>query len=149
MDKIFPPTAKRVQLHTNKIINEEIHERTIKNINELAKTDKAKISEKIRNLELEWDTERVLETNASVIILLSILLGFFLNRWWFLLSSVVAFFLLQHALQGWCPPLPIIRRLGVRTSGEIDYEKTMLKLIRGDFKDFTEEAKLDRSDSSN
>jgi len=32
-------------------------------------------------------------------------------------------FLLQHGMQGWCPPLPILRRLGVRTRGEIDREK--------------------------
>ncbi|WP_407921819.1 hypothetical protein, partial [Corallococcus sp. AB049A] len=27
-------------------------------------------------------------------------------------------FLLQHGLQGWCPPLPLLRRLGLRTRGE-------------------------------
>lgn len=34
--------------------------------------------------------------------------------------------LLQHGLQGWCPPLPVLRRLGVRTRGEIDREKYAL-----------------------
>jgi hypothetical protein len=32
--------------------------------------------------------------------------------------------LLMHALQGWCPPLPVIRKLGVRTAKEIFEEKT-------------------------
>jgi len=89
----------------------DIHERTIKNIKELGKYDTAKISEKIRNLDFEWDTERVLETNAATIIILSIILGFLFSQWWFILSGIVALFLLQHALQGWCPPLPIIRKL--------------------------------------
>jgi len=35
---------------------------------------------------------------------------------------------LQHGLQGWCPPLPLLRRLGIRTRGEIDREKYALKV---------------------
>ena len=42
-------------------------------------------------------------------------------------------FLLMHAIQGWCPPLPIIRKMGVRTAEEIFHEKFVLKQIRGDF----------------
>jgi hypothetical protein len=45
------------------------------------------------------------------------------------LPGVVLSFLLQHALQGWCPPLPILRRMGVRTRGEIDQEKYELKAL--------------------
>jgi hypothetical protein len=42
-------------------------------------------------------------------------------------------FLFQHAVQGWCPPVPLFRRLGVRTRKEIDAEKYALKAVRGDF----------------
>ena len=42
-------------------------------------------------------------------------------------------FLLQHAVQGWCPPLPFFRANGVRTQSEIDEEKFALKALRGDF----------------
>ena len=45
----------------------------------------------------------------------------------------MSLFLLQHALQGWCPPLPLLRRLGVRTQAEIERERYALKAIRGDF----------------
>ena len=45
----------------------------------------------------------------------------------------VAAFLLQHALQGWCPPLPVFRWYGVRTQSEIEQERYALKAIRGDF----------------
>ena len=44
-------------------------------------------------------------------------------------------FLLQHALQGWCPPLPLFRRLGVRTAREIARERYALQALRGDFDD--------------
>jgi hypothetical protein len=43
-------------------------------------------------------------------------------------------FLLQHAVQGWCPPIIWFRRLGVRTSTEIDHERNALKALRGDFR---------------
>jgi len=46
---------------------------------------------------------------------------------------VVAAFLFQHAVQGWCPPIPVLRRLGVRTSREIELERIALKALRGDF----------------
>lgn len=42
-------------------------------------------------------------------------------------------FLFQHAIQGWCPPLPILRRLGFRTAEEINQERYALKALRGDF----------------
>ncbi len=45
----------------------------------------------------------------------------------------VAGFLFQHAVQGWCPPVPILRMLGFRTSYEIEQERRALKALRGDF----------------
>ena len=48
---------------------------------------------------------------------------------------MVAGFLLQHAVQGWCPPLPVFRRLGFRTQTEIEEERYALKALRGDFRD--------------
>jgi hypothetical protein len=50
-----------------------------------------------------------------------------------LLPLGVALFLLQHGLQGWCPPLALFRRRGVRTRREIDLERYALKALRGDF----------------
>ena len=45
----------------------------------------------------------------------------------------MSFFLLQHAVQGWCPPVPFFRRRGVRTAREIEIERYALKALRGDF----------------
>lgn len=42
-------------------------------------------------------------------------------------------FLLQHAIQGWCPPIEMYRRLGVRSRNEFDAERTTIKALRGDF----------------
>jgi hypothetical protein len=93
------------------------------------------LTERIRSLNSEWDTERVLEVNSAILILLSSYLGVKTSRVWFLLTGAVGVFTLWHALQGWCPPLPFIRKWGVRTEEEINAERMVLKLIRGDFKE--------------
>jgi hypothetical protein len=36
-------------------------------------------------------------------------------------------------MQGWCPPLPMLRYLGVRTAEEIHDERMALRVIRGDY----------------
>jgi hypothetical protein len=130
---IIPPTSKRVELHTSKTINERIERNAIDNLNQYKDKKSEELSIRIKELDREWDTERVLEANASGIILISTILGFTINTYWFVLVGIVSFFLLQHAVQGWCPPLPIIRRLGVRTQEEICSEKTVIKFLRGDF----------------
>lgn len=84
-------------------------------------------------MEREWDIERVLEVNMSTIALMGIGLSAFHNRKWLILPGIVLAFFAQHAIQGWCPPLPLFRKLGYRTKAEIDKEKYALKLLRGDF----------------
>ena len=84
------------------------------------------IKERIKILEKEWDIERVLAVNASTLALSGLLLGITANRKWLALPAIVLPFLLQHGLQGWCPPLPVLRRMGVRTREEIDREKYAL-----------------------
>lgn len=91
------------------------------------------ISRRIEQLEREWDMERCLETNASAFALSGVILGFTVNKKWLLLSAGVLAFLMQHAVQGWCPPIGLFRRLGCRTQNEIDQEKFALKYLRGDF----------------
>jgi hypothetical protein len=130
---ILPPTAQRVFLRTDPAINAEIKNQTIRNLNIFKNCNEAEISERIRKLDLEWDTERVLEVNASLLMLVSSYLGVKTSRIWFLLTGAVGVFMLQHALQGWCPPLPLIRKWGVRTADEISAEKAALKAMRGDF----------------
>jgi hypothetical protein len=91
------------------------------------------ISRRIVQLEREWDIERWLETNASSLALTGLILGLTKSRKYLLLTGTVLSFLLMHAVQGWCPPVPILRKMGVRTRSEIDREKFALKVLRGDF----------------
>ncbi len=88
---------------------------------------------RLRELDEEWDMERTLETNASSLAFLGIGLGVVFSKKWFLMPAAVMGFLFQHALMGWCPPVPLFRRLGVRTQTEIEKERYALKALRGDF----------------
>jgi hypothetical protein len=94
---------------------------------------KRRIESRIRELEKEWDMERVLELNAAFLALSGTLLGAYVNKYWLLLPCAVTVFLIQHSVQGWCPPASLLRFLGVRTRQEIDKEKYGLKVVRGDF----------------
>ena len=124
--------ADRVRRSTSDEVNDEIDRRTQQNIHHFSGLDRDDILRRIDALEREWDVERILEVNASTLALTGLVPGLTVNRRWFLLPGVVLPFLLQHGLQGWCPPLPILRRLGVRTRGEIDREKfALLEALQG------------------
>jgi hypothetical protein len=65
-------------------------------------------------LDDEWDIERWLEANASALAFTGTVLGLLVNKKFFAIPCIVLPFLFQHAVQGWCPPVPILRRKGVR-----------------------------------
>jgi hypothetical protein len=124
-----PTSADRVRRSTAPEVNREIDHRTNNNIRHYANSSEEAIDRRIEELDREWDIERTLEVNASTLALTGLVLGVTGNRRWLLLPGFVLSFLLQHGLQGWCPPLPTLRRMGVRTRGEIDREKYELKAL--------------------
>jgi hypothetical protein len=117
------------------LINERIRRNTDERVTELKDMGPEAITRRLTELNEEWDIERTLEAHAAGAVLLGVGLGATVDRRWFAFPAVVGAFLLQHALHGWCPPLPIFRRMGFRTTSEIDYERYALKAIRGDFSD--------------
>jgi len=123
----------RVRAQTNPEVLREIDARIEERIRFYATQPQDVISRRVEELEREWDIERWLETNASALALSGLIFGLLGNRKWLLLSAGVLSMLLLHAVQGWCPPVPVLRRLGVRTRTEIDREKYALKILRGDF----------------
>jgi len=123
----------RTIANTPPVVNQRIHGRTLHDVSRYIGADPVFIDERIRELEREWDVERTLEANAAIVALAGIALGVTVDRRFLAIPAAVAGFLLQHALQGWCPPLPVIRRLGVRTAAEIHQEIIALRILRGDF----------------
>jgi hypothetical protein len=91
------------------------------------------ITKRLCALDAEWDIGRAIEVGGSGLAFAGMALGARGNRSWFLLSALATACLLQHAFQRWCPPVPVLRRLGFRTAGEIEYERRALKALRGDF----------------
>ncbi|HWA25849.1 MAG TPA: hypothetical protein VG734_09320 [Lacunisphaera sp.] len=124
---------ERVRRHTRPLVNERIDRRTAATVLAYSTKSEGALTVKIDQLEREWDIERWLQTNASALALLGVVLGVTRNRRWLGLTGGVLGFLFLHATQGWCPPLPLLRRLGVRTRAEIDRERVALKFLRGDF----------------
>jgi len=135
-----PETTDRVRSHTAEQINRDMLIQTECRIRYYA-DNPGEIDARLDELEQEWDVERVLEANASAFALGGIVLGITGGKKFLLLSAVVMAFLFQHAIEGWCPPLAVVRRLGVRTQTEIEYERYALKLLRGDFTETTKQGR--------
>jgi hypothetical protein len=121
-------TVDRVPRHTSPEVNRRIEQETADRVRYYA-SNPVGIGRRLRELDEEWDIERLLETNASALAFTGVALA----KRWLVLPALVTAFLFQHAVQGWCPPVPILRHLGYRTAREIDIERAALKALRGDF----------------
>jgi hypothetical protein len=123
-------THDRVRAHTPADINQQIRERTNHRIDAL-RGDPSGIAKRLDALDAEWDVERTLELVSSSLSLFGLAMAKRSRRWLALPAAVQGFFL-QHATQGWCPPLPILRRLGFRTQQEIERERYTLRALLRD-----------------
>jgi hypothetical protein len=125
-------TFDRVPAHTSDEVNRKIEAQIAENVRQCG-TEPLQISARLSELAKEWDIERAIEANASALAFVGVMLGYFAHPYWLILPALVMGFLFQHAIQGWCPPIPVLRRLGFRTAHEIEIERNALKAIRGDY----------------
>lgn len=139
---MLPATNARVPENTDPRVNATIRQTTLDNIANYAYGDHAAIEARLKELDAEWDIERTLEVNAASVALMGLALAITVDRRWLALPMTVCGFLLVHGTEGWCPPLPIFRRMRVRTSSEIDRERYALKALRGDFNTQSEHGAL-------
>jgi hypothetical protein len=129
----MPATAMRVEANTSRSVNERIARDTRERVACYRNAGKAELTRRIEQLDHEWDIERVLEANAATVSLTGAILALTVHRKFAWVPAFVGTFLLQHAVQGWCPPVPLLRRAGVRTTREINEERIALMRLRGDF----------------
>jgi hypothetical protein len=130
----MPSTVNRVPTNTAARVNQQIRDEMAERVRFYSAHPK-RIPRRLKQLDKEWEIERVIEANASLVALTGIGLGAATkDRRWLVLPALVTVFLFQHAIQGWCPPVPILRRLGFRTAHEIEQERHALKALRGDFR---------------
>jgi hypothetical protein len=129
---MVPQTSARVPKNTAQGVNDEIRRDMERRLRYYA-ANPGQIDKRLREIDREWDIERMLEANAASVAFAGVVLGAAVDKRFLALPALVGAFLLQHAVQGWCPPLPVLRRMGYRTMREIDTERFALKALRGDF----------------
>jgi hypothetical protein len=122
----------RVRKNTAPDVLRRIDEQISRNVQYYSAQPRETISRRIGELQQEWSIERWLEVNAATIGLTTVVLALTRDRRWALVTCAALGMFLLHGLQGFDPPIPLLRRLGVRTRGEIDREIYALKALRGD-----------------
>ena len=122
----FDLSEDRVRKSTAAHVNAQIDRQIEDSVRGYENASREAILQRIHALNKEWDIERVLELNASSLALSGLVLGVTVSKRWLALPAAVLGFLFLHGAKGWCPPLPILRRRGVRTREEIDKEKYQL-----------------------
>ena len=112
--------------------NAEINRQIEENIYYFRSEPRYIIKERIADLDKEWDIERTLELNASLLSLTGVVLSATVSKKWLWLPAIVVGFLVQHAIQGWSPPIALLRRMNIRTRKEIEKERHGLILVLKD-----------------
>ena len=87
---------------------------------------------RLRRLDREWDQERALQFGAAAVGFLGAVLSLTVNSAFALLPAFAFATLAQYLIQGWCPPLVLLARIGLRSSREIDRERYALSASVGD-----------------
>jgi hypothetical protein len=126
--QVMTDSAKRVPEHTAMDVNLAIADRTKRSV-AWFDDHREQIPRRLAELDREWDVERMLAMGSSCLSLAGLALARAASRRWLWLPLAVQSFYLQHTLQGWCPPLPALRRLGFRTPSEIEFERNALKAL--------------------
>lgn len=138
--------ADRVAANTPPEINAQIRRRMEQDLCYFEQHPEL-IDQRLAELDQEWDIERALETASASISIFGIAMGLLRSRLWLFVPLTVQGFFLQHAIQGWCPPLPVLRKMGFRTVQEIEEERVELLAIREQHLDRMQAAPMDRADA--
>ena len=126
-------TTAKVALNTSELTQHKLREQMKERIRKYGAASGDVINMRLEELDAEWDIERLLETNAAGLVIAGLALSALRDRRWLILPGVVSGMLLSYNLFGWAPPVMLMRRLGFRTSQEIDQERYALKFLRGDY----------------
>ena len=131
---LHAPVTDRVRANTWLPVNDRLDIEAQLRIRQAAASASTEaLTRHITQLDYEWDFDRTVETEASLMGLLGLALGLAVDKRFLVLPAFVSTMLVIHATHGWYPLLPLFRRIGVRTQDEIDRERYGLKAIRGDF----------------
>jgi hypothetical protein len=60
--------------------------------------------------------ERYLRLTAGFFVMVSLVLGTWVNPYWYLFTGFVGLNLFQSAFTNWCPLMTILKKLGIRSA---------------------------------
>lgn len=123
MDAILRSTKDSGWNHSTSERDTEINRQIEDNILYYGMEPPEVIKGRLDELDKEWDVERTLELNASLIGLTGVLLSAAFSKKWLFLPAIASFFLAQQAIRGWCPPVGLMRSRNMRTRKEIARER--------------------------
>ena len=126
------PSPDRARRHTAAAVLRRIDDETVSRLAEVARRPEA-APVRLHALDREWDVDRVLETEAAAMGQLGLALGTAVSARFLAMPGIVGAAVFLFATRGVYPLLPLFRRLGVRTSREIERERYAVKVLRGDF----------------
>lgn len=116
----------RIRALTSPNVNQKIDILTDRNIRGVIAQGDEAIQLRLRELDKEWDIDRIFMLNFSVIVLAELLLARKQNKNWLLAPLIQTPFLFLHATLGWSPPSILLRSMGFRTRHEIQAEREVL-----------------------
>jgi hypothetical protein len=126
----------RVREHTPAVVNARIDRLTRSSADATAERGRDAVLKRLAELDREWDIDRALMVNFAVVGGAAFALGLLRSRrsaafgsrrngLLYLLGAQLGF-LFWHGTVGWCPPVSLFRRLGLRTQREIEAERALL-----------------------
>lgn len=129
--------SDRVRDHSASSANRRIDERASARVEHVIARGRDAVIRRLAELDQEWDVDRALMVNFVIAGGAAYATGLYRygqspwlgrrRKGWLYFFSAQLGFLLLHGTLGWCPPLPVFRRLGVRTKTEIEAERQALQ----------------------
>jgi hypothetical protein len=119
----------RVRQRTADRIRARLDQRMLARLRRETAADPRRLARRMRELDRQWNVERILEGTAAAVALTGVGLGFTVDRRFFALPAVVLALSLQQAATGWCAPAVMLRRFGLHTRRELDTEKHALQQL--------------------
>jgi len=128
----LPPALDIIRDRTADSVNHKIDRLTRGALAEVENSPE-KIALRRAELDREWTIDRALMVNFAIagaitggLAMRNLRRTGKLGGWGKLFWTQMAF-LLNHAVRGWCPPMPVMRRLGFRSAREICAERCALE----------------------
>ena len=67
-----------------------------------------------------FTVDRGLRLAAGFFVMLSVLLGVYVNPWFLAFTAFVGANLFQSAFTNWCPMMVLLRKVGLKDAGRLD-----------------------------